>query len=115
MAGGLGTAGLGMVGCVGAGGLGIVGIAGLGMGGFAVPGLGTEGLLGLLGVPGCMMDPGTCAAAVAAKQRPASARVIAGCQVMVCSSPELSGRSPEREKGHRPCQTPLSENDDNRS
>ena len=58
--------------------------------------------------PACMPDPGTWAAAVPAKQRPASARVIPLFHVMVCSSPESSGRSPEREKGHRPCQTPHS-------
>jgi hypothetical protein len=66
-------------------GLGWLGTGGLGIVGPAVPGLvGTDGLLG---PPGCMMDPGTWAAAVPAKQRPASARVIALFHVMACSSP----------------------------
>ena len=85
--------------------LGWVGTGGLGTVGLAAPGLGTEGLLG---PPGCMTDPGTWAAAVPAKQRPASARVIPLFHVMAYSSPESSGLLPDGERGHRPCQTTLS-------
>lgn len=66
-----------MVGAPGRDGLGVVGW--VATGGLAAPGLGTEGLLG---PPGCMLDPGTCAAAVPAKQRPASTRVIPLFHVM---------------------------------
>jgi hypothetical protein len=78
-------------------GLGWLGAGGLGTVGLGAVGLGTEGLLG---PPGCMLDPGTWAAAVPAKQRPASAKVIPLFHVMTCSSPESSGLSPERENGH---------------
>lgn len=67
-------------------GLGWLGTGGLGLVGPGVPGLG--GTEGLLGPPGCMLEPGTCAAAVPAMQRPASARVIPLFHVMTCSSPE---------------------------
>jgi hypothetical protein len=104
MAGGPGTDGLGVVDCEGTGGLGIVGLAG--------PGLGPEE--GLLGIPGCgMPGVGTWAAAVPATQRLARARVIPLFHVMICSSPESSGRSPlsgERGIDHATCR--FRENDD---
>ena len=75
----------GAPGSVGLGGLGWLGTGGAGVAGLAAPGgLGTEGLLG---PPGCMIEPGTWAAAVPAKQRPASARVNPLFHVMTCSSP----------------------------
>ena len=87
----------GVPGSVGLAGLGWLGTGGVGVVGLAVPGgLGTEGLLG---PPGCMMEPGTWAAAVPAKQRPASARVNPLFHVMTCSSPESSGRSPKERRG----------------
>ena len=70
-------------------------------------GLGTDGLLG---PPGCMLDPVPGPPRFLRSRRPASASVIALFHLMVCSSP---GRSPEREKGHRPCQTRGSGNDHN--